>query len=229
MLVVAEDSEVRAAWLRDLDRAGYEGGSGSDRAHVSRQVREMQAEALLVVAAGSTSELRLLLARARAAAEAPLPAVVLVDDGSLWLRAALPEDLGPAVALPGRPLDASRVIAAIEALVAGRSDAEDGMLGGVSFALREHRLLGPDAEADLTPSETGVLSLLAARPGAYMPVEALSQALWGAPLTDSHARGALRSHVYTLRRKLRTAGFAGVVESRTGVGYRLVIHVTDGG
>jgi DNA-binding response OmpR family regulator len=51
--------------------------------------------------------------------------------------------------------------------------------------------------------------------------------LWATPILDRHMRGAIRSHVHTLRGKLSTAGFAGSVESKTGEGYRLMLEPRD--
>jgi DNA-binding response OmpR family regulator len=52
----------------------------------------------------------------------------------------------------------------------------------------------------------------------------VARALWGTPLVDRHVRGAIRSHLHTLRAKLRAAGLDGTVESKPGVGYRLILE-----
>lgn len=72
-----------------------------------------------------------------------------------------------------------------------------------------------------------MLTLLAAAPGAFVPTAELARALWGDALADRYARGALRSHVHTLRGKLAAAGFGGVVESRSGIGYRIVLDAGE--
>jgi len=222
VLVVAEEAGDATALARELERAGHEPCGASDGAHVAARVRSTRAEALLVAAPGSTSALRLLLLRAREAAEAPLPAVLLLDGGSVWLRTALPQDLAPATALPAGEAGAARLAGALAALVAGDPGPEQVSIGGVAFERAGHRLAGPGGCSSLTPSEAAVLSLFVAAPGAFTSTAELARALWGQVLTDRHARGAIRSHVHTLRGKLAAAGFAGVVESRAGVGYRLV-------
>lgn len=99
VLVVAEDAEVRAARARDLERAGHETCAASDAAYVAARVRAERPDALLVVAPGATSAIRQLLSRARSAAEASVPALLLLDGGLVWLRASLPADLAPATVL----------------------------------------------------------------------------------------------------------------------------------
>lgn len=223
VLVVADDAEVRATRARDLELGGHEVCGTSDGAHLAARVRAGRPEALLVVAPGSTSELRMLLSRARDAAEAALPALLLFPNDSLWLHAALPNDLAPAVALATSATDASSIGEALTALLAGAPRTRSVRIGEVVFDGARRQLIGPAAGVSLTPSESAVLSLLVARPGEFVAMSVLARALWGDPLTDRHAQGAIRSHVHTLRGKLREAGFAGSVESRLGAGYRLVL------
>ena len=131
-LVIAEDAEVRAALARGLERAGYEASGTSDAAHVTARVRAARPEALVLVAPASTSALRLLLSRARAAAETPLPAVLLLDGGSLWLRTALPEDLAPAAALAMLEADGARIAGALAALLADVSPRGSERIGALT-------------------------------------------------------------------------------------------------
>lgn len=228
-LVIAEDAEVRAALARDLERAGHEVCGTSDAAHVTARVRASRPEALVLVAPGSTSALRLLLSRARATAETPLPAVLLLDGGSLWLRASLPEDLAPAVALAMLEAGGAPIAGALATLLAGAPPPGGERIGALTFERASHRLVAPDGAVPLTPSETAVLSLLAGAPGAFVSTVELARALCGDALTDRHARGAIRSHVHTLRGKLAAAGFTGAVESMSGVGYRLILERTSAG
>ena len=225
VLVIADHAEQRAARARDVDRAGHEACGLSRRLEVTARVRATRPDVLLIELAVSTSDLRALLMRARGAAEAALSAVVMLEAGSVWLHAALPDDLAPAVGLEASA-DARDLGRAFDALAAGQ--AEDGRVGEATVEYRTRRLVGPGGEAWLTPSEAAVFALLAATPGAFVEPEAVARALWGRPIADRHALGAIRSHLYTLRRKLRAAGLLGTVESRTGVGYRMVLG-TDAG
>ena len=229
VLVIADDAEVRAACAGHLDRAGHEVSATSEAARATERVRSTRPEALLVVASGATSALRLLLGRLRDAAEAPLPALLLLDAASLWLRAPLPADLAPAVAIAARDADAPRITAALAALLDGAPRVTSTALGGVTFERVRRRLIagnasGAPAEVGLTPSEAAVLGLLVAQPGAFVAAGDIAHALWGTPLADRYARGAIQTHVHTLRGKLGAAGFLGAVESKTGVGYRLTLE-----
>lgn len=223
VLVIADDTSEQATRLRDLERAGVEACGAADAAHATARVRATRPEALLIVAPAETSALRLLLSRVRAAAEVPLPALVLLEESSVWLRTALPDDLAPASVLSAREADGARIAAALDALAAGVPQIGTIALGAVTFTRSRHGLAGPGGEAALTPSEAAVLTLLATQPGAFVSAAEFARALWGEPLTDRHARGAIRSHVHTLRGKLTTAGFDGGVEARSGVGYRIVL------
>ncbi len=190
VLVVAEDAEVRAARARDLERVGHE-VIAADGAHLTARVRAAAPDALVVVAPASTSALRLLLGRARAAAEVEVPAVVLLDGGSLWL------------------------------LLAGSSRTLRAATGTAVFERVGRRLAGPAGEVSLTPSEAAVLAHLAAQPGAFVSMAQLAHTLWGEASTDRYARGAIRTHIHTLRGKLAAAGVPDAIESRSAVGYRI--------
>jgi DNA-binding response OmpR family regulator len=221
VLVIAGDAEDRAGYSAALERAGGEVCGACAPPQATAQVRATQPDALLVVGPGwTTTALRLLLTRAREAAEAALPVVVILDGASVWLRAALPDDLAPAAAVAW-PAEAATIQRAFASLAAGQPPSHRGGIGEVTVEYASRRLGGPAGEVWLTPSEAAVLAALHARPEAFVPTVDLARALWGELLTDRHARGAIRSHVHTLRGKLRAAGFTGAVESKPGVGYRL--------
>ncbi len=229
VLVVADDAEVRATLAGHLDRAGHEVCGASEPAGATERVRSTRPEALVVASSGATSAMRLLLGRLRDAAEAPLPALLLLDAASLWLRAPLPADLAPAVGIAARDADAPRIATALAGVLASAPHVTSTALGGVTFERTRRRLIAGDAsgastEVGLTPSEAAVLGLLVAAPGAFVAAGDIAHALWGTPLADRYARGAIRTHVHTLRGKLDAAGFLGGVESKTGVGYRLIVE-----
>jgi two-component system response regulator MprA len=73
----------------------------------------------------------------------------------------------------------------------------------------------------LTASEALIVDLLLRHPGLVVPANALSRALWGDAILDGHGRAAIRSHIYTLRRKLRAVGLPSALVSAPGWGYRL--------
>lgn len=220
VLLIVPEPEAGADVARDLERAGHEVAI-ADVAHAVARVRAMAPRALVVRGPIATGDLRLLLARARSAAEAALPALLLLGDDSPWLRAPLPDDLAPAAALAvdSGPAAIARALEEMD----GDRPARGGRIGEAMIEYASRRLSGPSGEAWLTPSEAAVLAALAREPGAFASTLDLARALWGEAVTDRHARGAIRSHIHTLRGKLVAAGVAATVEARSGVGYRLVL------
>lgn len=81
----------------------------------------------------------------------------------------------------------------------------------------------------LTPSDARLHAALVERAGEVAPAEQLARAIWGQRRLDAHRRGALRAHVYELRRKLRAAGVPAAIEPRPGVGYGLSVSASPGG
>ena len=74
----------------------------------------------------------------------------------------------------------------------------------------------------LTPSESAIFEAVLAANGGVVPAERIASVLWGGtPVVDTLSRAAIRSHVYTLRKKLRTAGLDHALVSLSGAGYRL--------
>ncbi len=99
----------------------------------------------------------------------------------------------------------------------------------MSLDRRRREVEGPEGAAHLTPSEASILSLLMREGGSVVSHQELAQELWGSAFSDRHSRAAIRSHVHTLRAKLRGGGvgLADVVASMPGVGYRLNAAAAD--
>ena len=215
VLVVAEDPlrrEVLA--LRAVSAAGHEVGGLSDVREASLAVLRAEPKALLVeLAEGSAAQLVRLLERARNAAEAPLPAVVLLPEGSVWLRGSLPSGLMPAAAIEAD----HRRHAEIENAIAASPSGGDGiervlreLAGGGAEAGREalcsgelrldavrRELTGPAGTAHLTESETRVLAAVVEGGGGVVTAEQVAGALWGRPLTASSTAGPRFAHTST--------------------------------
>lgn len=79
------------------------------------------------------------------------------------------------------------------------------------------------ATVRLTPCEAQVFAALLQRRGQITTPEALSTLLWGEEAPDRHARAGVRTHIYTLRCKLRSLALGGAIESVRGGGYRLTL------
>jgi DNA-binding response OmpR family regulator len=191
---------------------------------------------LVVDLGGGAAALRALIGRARHAAEHPLPVLLLLPDSSSWLRGVLPRDLLPAVTLPAREAAAAALARAFaqlsgDDLPSTRAEASriaGGALPPLRFDPRGREVGGPDGAVRLTHSEAAIFGLLVRGDGDVVDHDGLAQELWSVDVADRHSRAAIRSHVHTLRGKLRSVGLAGAVASLPGVGYRLAGAAADG-
>lgn len=183
------------------------------------------AEVLLIDAVDDPQQALRALERARAALEVRIPAVLVLNHGSAWLHGAIPPEMHPAVVLANAELAAMLDAALRRARAAPVRLATAGAafrgLGGLTWLPESREVLGPRGRAVLTASEARVMEVLSSGTGRVVPAGAVSRALWGDVIVDRHVRAAIRSHVYTLRRKLRTAGLDGALISLPGLGYRL--------
>ena len=185
-------------------------------------------DVLIIDLGEDVAALRRLIDRARHAAERPLPTVLLLPEHSIWMRGALPAELLPAELLP------AIAISARDAGAASRGTAVEipappprSVASSLSLDRQRRAVEGPEGAAHLTPSEASILSLLVREEGGVVSHQRLAQELWGSAFSDRHSRAAIRSHVHTLRTKLRTVGLADVVASMPGVGYRLNAGAPD--
>lgn len=238
VLVVADDAGRRRSLAAMTSDAGHEVCAAADAAGAAAAViraSEAPPQALLAETAAGGMALRRLVTRVRLAAEAELPVVLLLPEASTWLRGGLPLDLLPAVAARGREAGAVSLRRALAEIGdgGGRAGAAaavevSAVSGGLAYDAVARQARGPGGVARLTQSEGAILGALVAEPGAVVGAERVAQALWGSATVDRHSRAAIRSHVYTLRTKLRGAGLDGVVVSVPGVGYRLETDLRDG-
>ena len=237
-LIVADDSERRDALAGEVQRGGYEVAGLSDAEHVTAEMwRAFSAgpDALIIDLGEDLAALRRLIERARHAAERPLPAVLLLPEHSTWVHGALPADLLPAIAISARDARSGRVAAALAAAgpAPGGAAAEipdspqRPVASPLSLDRRRREVEGPEGAAHLTPSEASILSLLVREDGGVVSHQELAQELWGSAFSDRHSRAAIRSHVHTLRAKLRGVGLVDVVASMPGVGYWLNAGAAD--
>ena len=224
MLVVAEDARRRERLARSVEAAGQDVGGSSDARDVMRAVRDERPEALLVESDEGAAVLRALLERARAAAEAPLPALLLLPENSVWLHGPLPAPLLPACALPSSEAPAGALRSVLAAIAEGSGAGPPAVLrlGALRLDRQARVVSGPQGEVPLTASECALLGAIVAGGGAVVRAEQVAGALWGRPVVDTHSRAAIRSYVHTLRRKLAGLGIGEVVVSLPGVGYRAI-------
>lgn len=76
-----------------------------------------------------------------------------------------------------------------------------------------------ERELDMTPREYQMLELLMRSPGIFFSPSDILDKVWGWDATPS--KGTVKTHMKSLRDKLRQAGLDEVVETQYGRGYRL--------
>lgn len=233
VLLVTSHERDEERLRRPLLADGHEVATPILPVDVMAAVRQERPDAL-VVGPAEPDVLRLVVQRAREAAERELPAILVVPDGSIWLRGSIPADLVSAAIVVASGDAGHALVGALTGLQAerlaiapldARAEARVGPAGAraLRYDADKRSVEGPDGFVALTPSEAIVLRALIEADRGVVEATRLTSALWGRPLSDRHSRAAIRTHVYTLRRKLRLAGLDGILQSLPGVGYRLDI------
>ena len=93
--------------------------------------------------------------------------------------------------------------------------------GRIVFDRAGGKLRGPAGTVALTPSEGVILGALLDAAGEVVRLETLAHTLWGRTFVDGRMQASIRSHVHTLRARLRSAGLDRAVVVVRGIGYRL--------
>lgn len=221
VLVVAERPERRQALARELRRAGHEVTGSSDAAGVAEETRRSEAapDIFVVDVGDDAATLRNLVERARDAAEDPdRPVLLLLPEYSSWLRGMLPADLQPVIALAASARPAEAMAQALQAA----AGAGGGAPNGLTFDEERRDATGPKGVVQLTPSEAVILAALRREGGTVVTHDRIALSLWGNAFADRFGRASIRSHVHTLRQKLRGIGLDEIIVSVPGVGYRLL-------
>ena len=185
---------------RAVSAAGREVGGLSDVREASLAVLRAEPKALLVeLAEGSAAQLVRLLERARNAAEAPLPAVVLLPEGSVWLRGSLPSGLMPAAAIAASPSGGDGIERVLRELAGGGAEAGREALcsGELRLDAVRRELTGPAGTAHLTESETRVLAAVVEGGGGVVTAEQVAGALWGPGRSRTSTAGPRFAHTST--------------------------------
>lgn len=106
--------------------------------------------------------------------------------------------------------------------------------GRLSLDFEARRVTVGGTEVRLTPTEYGILSLLARHPGRIVTRDTILKELWG-PLSDAES-GNLRVHVSSLRKKIEVdSARPEILITEPGIGYRLAVkeredtEATEGG
>ncbi len=224
VLVVADDTRRRDGAGDAVQRAGHELCGSCGIADVTAAVRRASPDLLVVEVSGDGGALRRLVQRAREAAERPVPVLFMLPRSSSWLYGRLPADLLPAAAVSADGVSDSDVELALSQLAVLHAPAPvpHASFGRLAFDSAGGEVRGPAGTVALTPSERVILGALLDAGGEVVRLETLAHALWGHAVVDGHAQSAIRSHVHTLRARLRSAGLDGAVAVLRGIGYRLI-------
>lgn len=221
VLVLADSEASAAGYERLLTAAGHEPWAAVGATRAAALVAECAPAVALVALDAPSSELRAVVGRLRMGAHDLLPVVLALPDAAWWLR--VPPSPGfESVAVVRRSgLTAAAFDAAAERLGVSVTSREARVPLAVDGARR--RLSGPAGAVRLTPIEGALARALLAEPGEVVSTSALCGALWAGEPLDEHRIVALRTHVYSLRRKLAAVGAEDALVTEPGRGYRLAV------
>jgi len=220
VLVVEDDRELREVVRRYLERAGHAvhtTGSGAE----ALSLLDSGGIGLVVLDLGLPDVDGLeVLAAAREGREVPvvvLTARSQVEDRIDGLRRGADDYVT-------KPFSPTELVLRVEAVLhrthGGGGVAEDAAYGGGRLRIDEvrHKASLDDVTVELTPTEWGLLTALAAAPGRVFSRYELVNRVRGYEFAGYER--TMDSHVKNLRRKLGDSG-ADIVETVLGVGYRL--------
>ncbi len=94
-------------------------------------------------------------------------------------------------------------------------------LGALTVYPGRYQVALGNEPVELTPTEFELLVYLAAHRGRIVPCHELVREVRGYTVEEAEAREVIRPHVSNLRRKLKEANGADIVENVRGVGYRI--------
>jgi DNA-binding response OmpR family regulator/HPt (histidine-containing phosphotransfer) domain-containing protein len=223
VLVVDDDREIAGLLARDFDAQGYTVDTVGLAEHALAAASDTD-YALMVVDLGLPdgdgldlvreirrrgSHMPILVLTARRRVEDRVVGLATGADDYLVKPFALPELRARVGALLRRPALTHRAIISIADIVVDR-DALSASVAGVSL--------------DLTRKQFVLLELLVRRKHQLTPKRMIEEALYG--YDDTVSSNAIEAQIYKLRVALRTASANATIETRRGIGYRLV--ETDG-
>ncbi len=220
VLVVEDDREIRELLRRYLERAGHGVLSTASGAEALRLVERDSAD-LVVLDLGLPDVDGLEVLRTARGEGRRTPVVVLTARSNVDQRI---EGLSlGADDYVTKPFSPREVVLRVAAVLARAGVAADGHVqtfagGRLRLDLTRRKVTLDERVLDLTPTEWGVLTALAAVPGRPFSRYELVNRVHGYEFAGYER--SIDSHVKNLRRKLGDDG-ATIVETVTGVGYRL--------
>jgi DNA-binding response OmpR family regulator len=217
VLVVEDDTDIRALVVALVQRAGMTGLAAADGRAGIRAFFEHRPD--LVVLDLGLPELDgwQVLERVREVSEVPVMMLTAAGENPQKVRGLD----GGADDYVTKPFDADVLVARIRALLR-RGGARAGELAVLSDGLlsldeAQRRVEADGAEVQLTPTEFRLLAILMRNRDRVVTQEQLLEEVWGNAGGDQRQ---LRLYVSYLRRKLADAGAGDPIETVRGVGYR---------
>ncbi|MDH7489271.1 MAG: winged helix-turn-helix domain-containing protein [Anaerolineae bacterium] len=171
------------------------------------QAAQLRPDLLVVDFASMSREVSAAFQRALAALDLKCP--VLGIFGALDVVRSLPALVGTADALAAK--QANR-----------KTKPAGGEYGFMSLDVHRREVTIRGVSIPLTPTETHILSILAANAGKYLSPQAIASEIQGYEVDEREASELVRVHIHNLRRKFQKAGVGPpyIVSSR-GKGYLL--------
>jgi two-component system response regulator TctD len=219
VLIVDDDKEVAHLLARDLNAHGYTVDTVGLAQHALAATADTD-YALMVVDLGLPdgdgldlvrevrqrgSHTPILVVTARRGIEDRVIGLISGADDYLTKPFALPELRARVVALLRRPARIDRTRSSLANIVVDRDALE---------AMVDNKSLG------LTRKQFALLELLIRRKGRMTPKRMIEETLYG--FDDAASPNSIEVHVYKLRTALRAGGAHVTIETRRGIGYRLV-------
>ncbi|HZN19377.1 MAG TPA: response regulator transcription factor [Micromonosporaceae bacterium] len=220
VLVVEDDRELRELVRRYLERAGHRVHTTSSGAEALRLLDKGDV-ALVVLDLGLPDVDGLEVLAAARDDDQAVPVVVLTARSQVEDRVdGLRRGADDYVTKPFSPTELVLRVQAVLSRTHGRSAAEADTFGGGRLRLDEarHEARLDGRPLDLTPTEWGLLTALAAAPGRVFSRYELVNRVRGYEFAGYER--TIDSHVKNLRHKLGPDA-ARIVETVLGVGYRL--------
>jgi DNA-binding response OmpR family regulator len=105
--------------------------------------------------------------------------------------------------------------------VAPKDKPGAGEYGFMSLDVHRREVVVRGRSISLTPSETHILSILAAHAGSYVSPQSIVAEMHGCEVAESEAGDIVRVHIHNLRRKFQKTGGPPYIISSRGKGYLL--------
>jgi len=220
VLVVDDEPQIRRALGINLKARGFDPLLAADGTTALRLASKRHPDAVVVDLGLPDIDGTEVIAGIRGWSEVPI-LVLSVREGERDKVEALDAGADDYVT---KPFGIEELMARLRAIMrrAQPTDGEQPVLdaGGFTVDLGAHRVLRDGKEVSLTPTEWGVLAVLARSPGRLVTQKQLLHEVWG-PQYDTEAH-YLRVYMGQLRRKLEADPSRPVhLITEAGMGYRL--------